>query len=51
MQRILTFNWITQQFTKQDEKLNGNRSLSSCAALQKQNSPIVAAVAGGLSSK
>ena len=46
-QDILTFDWITQHFVLQSTKLTGNRYLSSCAAMQKQNGPIVAAVAGG----
>jgi len=46
-QRILTFDWITKLFVLQSTKLTGNRYLSSCAAMQQENGPIVAAVAGG----
>jgi len=38
---------MTQHFVLQSTKLTGRRYLSSCAALQKQDGPIVVAVAGG----
>jgi hypothetical protein len=47
-QGIVTFDWNTLEYTKQEEQLEGKRWKSACAVAKGSNGEPVVFVAGGL---
>jgi hypothetical protein len=45
--RIVTLDWTTLQYTRQDAQLSGDRRTSACALLKGENGQQLVAVAGG----
>ena len=45
--RILTFNWLTMQWTRQEARLTGWHASGACSLLKGSDGKTVVAIAGG----